>query len=61
VYAILLAIPLLGEQRELGPSFYLGVVIILGAVFAEPLFDRAPRRRTPAAEAPDAGGLGLRE
>jgi len=33
VYAILLAIVLLGEQRELAPSFYLGVAVILGAVF----------------------------
>jgi drug/metabolite transporter (DMT)-like permease len=34
VYAVLLAIALLGEQRELSASFYLGVVVILGAVFA---------------------------
>jgi drug/metabolite transporter (DMT)-like permease len=34
VYAILLAIVLLGEQRELGVAFYLGVAIILGSVFA---------------------------
>lgn len=34
VYAILLAIVLLGEQRELAGSFYLGVAVILGAVFA---------------------------
>jgi drug/metabolite transporter (DMT)-like permease len=34
VYAILLAIVLLGEQRELTPSFYVGVAVILGAVFA---------------------------
>jgi drug/metabolite transporter (DMT)-like permease len=34
VYAILLAIALLGEQRELSASFYLGVAVILGAVFA---------------------------
>lgn len=34
VYAILLAIVLLGEQRELTPAFYLGVAVILGAVFA---------------------------
>ena len=34
VYAILLAIVLLGEQRELSFSFYLGVAVILGAVFA---------------------------
>ena len=34
VYAIVLAIVLLGEQRELAPSFYVGVAMILGAVFA---------------------------
>jgi drug/metabolite transporter (DMT)-like permease len=34
VYAIVLAIVLLGEQRELGWSFYLGVAVILGSVFA---------------------------
>lgn len=40
VYAIVLAIPLLGEQRELTPLFYLGVAIILAAVFLHPLLDR---------------------
>ena len=34
VYAILLAILLLGEQRDLAPSFYLGVALILAAVLA---------------------------
>jgi drug/metabolite transporter (DMT)-like permease len=34
VYAVLLAIVLLGEQRELSASFYAGVAIIVGAVFA---------------------------
>jgi drug/metabolite transporter (DMT)-like permease len=33
VYAILLAMLLLGEQHELGASFYAGVVVILGSVF----------------------------
>ncbi|MBF5042375.1 DMT family transporter [Aggregicoccus sp. 17bor-14] len=61
VYAILLAIPLLGEQRELGPSFYAGVCIILGAVFAEPLLERARKRRTPAAGSTEGSQLGLRE
>jgi len=37
VYAIVLAALLLGEQRELTPQFYLGVAIILAAVFAHPL------------------------
>lgn len=43
VYAILLAIVLLGEQRELTPMFYGGVAIILGAVLVHPLVNR-PRR-----------------
>jgi drug/metabolite transporter (DMT)-like permease len=40
VYAILLAIVLLGEQHELGSLFYLGVAIILAAVFVHPLLGR---------------------
>ncbi|MGQ4583013.1 EamA family transporter [Lysobacter sp. F60174L2] len=43
VYAIALAIVLLGEQQELAPMFYLGVVIILAAVFVHPLLGK-PRR-----------------
>jgi drug/metabolite transporter (DMT)-like permease len=43
VYAIGLAILLLGEQRELTAMFYLGVAIILGAVLLHPLINR-PRR-----------------
>ena len=43
VYAIFLAIVLLGEQRELTPTFYLGVAIILGTVLVYPLVLR-PRR-----------------
>jgi len=34
VYAIVLAMVLLGEQRELDTRFYLGVVLIMAAVFA---------------------------
>jgi drug/metabolite transporter (DMT)-like permease len=41
VYAILLAIVLLNEQRELTPVFYLGVAIILLAVLVHPLLGRA--------------------
>ncbi len=37
VYAVVLAIPLLGEQRQLDPGFYVGVAIIIAAVFAQPL------------------------
>jgi len=40
VYAIVLAIPLLGEQRELEAPFYVGVAIILAAVLAHPLLAR---------------------
>lgn len=40
VYAVLLAIVLLGEQRELSPGFYLGVAIIVAAVLAHPLIVR---------------------
>src|SRR5688500_1626651 len=43
VYAIILAIVLLGEQRELTPQFYFGVAIILAAVFVHPLLGK-PRR-----------------
>ena len=48
VYAIVLAALLLGEQRELSPQFYLGVAIVLGAVFVHPLLVR-PREK-PAAD-----------
>lgn len=42
VYAILLAIVLLGEQRELGLSFYAGVAIILVVVLAYPVLTKKP-------------------
>jgi len=38
VYAIVLAIVLLNEQRELDARFYFGVAIILGSVFAHTAF-----------------------
>lgn len=44
VYAIILAIVLLGEQRELGWSFYLGVAVILASVFVH----TALKLRAPA-------------
>ncbi|TKR33859.1 DMT family transporter [Luteimonas gilva] len=43
VYAIVLAILLLNEQRELTPQFYLGVAIILAAVLVYPLLGRPKR------------------
>ena len=49
VYAIVLAMLLLGEQRDLSPRFYLGVAIILLAVFAQPLLGRPRRIRHPEA------------
>jgi drug/metabolite transporter (DMT)-like permease len=42
VYAVLLAIVLLGEQRELGLQFYLGLVIILGSVLVHVALRRRP-------------------
>jgi drug/metabolite transporter (DMT)-like permease len=46
VYAIVLAILLLGEQRELTAQFYFGVAIILAAVFVHPLLG-TPHRLQP--------------
>ena len=43
VYAIVLAIVLLDEQRELDRWFYAGVVVILAAVFVHPLLNRRQR------------------
>ncbi|HKP55918.1 MAG TPA: DMT family transporter [Polyangiales bacterium] len=40
VYAVSLAVLLLGEQRELLPSFYFGVVIVLGVVFGHAVWKR---------------------
>jgi hypothetical protein len=40
VYAIILAIALLGEQHELNRSFYLGVAIVFAAVFSHPFVRR---------------------
>lgn len=40
IYAILLAIPILGEAQELSLAFYLGALIIVGSVLLEPLLAR---------------------
>jgi hypothetical protein len=40
VYAIVLAMLLLNEQRDLEPSFYLGVAIIMAIVFSHPWVKR---------------------
>jgi drug/metabolite transporter (DMT)-like permease len=51
VYAIVLAILLLGEQRELGAAFYLGVAIILASVLAHALMRARDAGASPAAAA----------
>lgn len=48
VYAIVLAVILLGEQHQMDAWFYAGVAIILAAVFMHPLLTRRPAARPPA-------------
>jgi drug/metabolite transporter (DMT)-like permease len=50
VYAIVLAVLLLGEQRELTLQFYIGVAIIIAAVSVRPLVGR-PRKVSEVAGA----------
>lgn len=45
VYAIVLAIALLGEQHEMNSQFYAGVAIILGTVFLHPVLAVRSRRK----------------
>ena len=40
IYAIILAVVVLGEQRELDATFYAGAVIILAVVFAYPFVSK---------------------
>jgi drug/metabolite transporter (DMT)-like permease len=47
VYAIVLAAVLFGEHRELTAQFYVGVVIILAALFVHPLISRPKRLSQP--------------
>ena len=47
VYAILLAVPLLGEHHDLEPRFYAGVAIIVGAVLFYPLTAKAGPATAP--------------
>ena len=44
VYAILLAVIFLGEARELGPSFYIGVLIVLAGVLGHGYMQRRSGR-----------------
>ncbi len=55
VYAIVLAIFLFGEQRELTAAFYLGVGIVIAVVFSHALLEGRKYRtdRAAAAAAPD--------
>eukprot|EP00456_Euglypha_rotunda_P014416 TRINITY_DN14523_c0_g2_i2.p1 TRINITY_DN14523_c0_g2~~TRINITY_DN14523_c0_g2_i2.p1 ORF type:complete len:170 (+),score=40.84 TRINITY_DN14523_c0_g2_i2:51-560(+) len=53
IYTIVFAALLFNEQRELGPSFYLGVVVVLSAVFLHPLVARRPEVMAPDAIAAD--------
>ncbi len=55
IYAIVLAVLLLDEQRELGAMFYAGVAIILAGVFVHPLLVKSPPH------APDPALLGTSE
>jgi drug/metabolite transporter (DMT)-like permease len=48
VYAIVLAMLLFAEQRELSPWFYVGAAIILAVVFVQPLLVKPLRRPVPA-------------
>ncbi|MEO7013848.1 MAG: DMT family transporter [Dokdonella sp.] len=47
IYAITLAAILFGEQHELTPLFYAGVVIILAAVFIHPLIGKRKQHVQP--------------
>jgi drug/metabolite transporter (DMT)-like permease len=44
VYAVALASVLLAEQRELRPSFYVGVAILLAVIFGHPIWMRRAQR-----------------
>jgi hypothetical protein len=45
VYGIIWAILFFRENRELEPSFYLGVVIILGAIYLNSYLRKLSERR----------------
>ncbi len=58
VYSVLLAIVLLGEQRQLDPAFYAGVAVLLIVVFSHPLFVRHPPRADEVMFTDAAAGVG---
>lgn len=59
VYAIVLAILLLGEQHELSLSFYAGVAIILVVVFAHPWMSHRRPARTQSISPGITGSTGV--
>lgn len=60
VYAVVLAAVLLHEQRELDPSFYAGVAIIMIVVFSYPLLTRRRAGAAAAIFTDGAAGVGQR-
>jgi drug/metabolite transporter (DMT)-like permease len=58
VYAVLLAIVILGEQRELTPMFYAGVAIIFVIVFGHPVLVRTFGSK-PLGSQPDSLDTGI--
>jgi drug/metabolite transporter (DMT)-like permease len=56
VYAIVLAMLVFHEQRELGLSFYAGVVILLGVVFSHPLSQRGKSAPAEGVQRPLGSG-----
>ncbi|MEO7917664.1 MAG: DMT family transporter, partial [Dokdonella sp.] len=50
IYAIVLAMVLLGEQHELDVQFYVGVAIVIGTVFLQPLLAKRNRPVAPIQE-----------
>lgn len=47
VYAVVLAIPILGEQHDVGPLFYFGVVVVVASALLHPLLSRRRVRKPP--------------
>ena len=58
VYSVLLAIVLLGEQRQLDPAFYAGVAVLLLVVFSHPLLVRHAPGATEVALTDGVAGVG---